>query len=1052
MPIPGATVTVSAAGVPDILSTSTDIDGSFSVTVPAFATYTVRIQMMAFADSVQQVTVDASHTLMQANTDLTLQSRTQPATQTQTAARRPGLQPGQGGQRGFQSLSLTQSGDASSNSLSDVVPSGMPVPGVDPNSATESIAVTGNTSNSLNSLSGDELEQRINDARQMGGGYGAGGFGGPGGFGGGGPGRPMTITGRRGFDINHPHGSVYYSVGDAALNAAPYALLGEPASKPGYLQNNFGASVGGPLNIPRIYHGGTKTFFFVNYNGKRGSNPFDHFSTVPTLLERQGNFSQTTYTTGMLAGQPVQIFDPYTNTPFANATLPAISAVASNLLPYIPEPNLPGNFQNFHYVTTAVSDSDDLNLRINHTFGAAPVRGAGRRGGGRGSRNNLTLGLHYHGSSANLTNPFPSVGGHTGVRSFDVPIGYTRSFGKLTNTVRFDFNRSRTRTQNLYGFDSDVAEAAGITGVSTNPFDWGLPGLSFTNFASLSDINPALLRNQTYTFSDNVVWTRGKHTLRWGGDFRRIQINTETSTNARGSFVFTGANSSDGNPSDGTGYDFADFLLGLPQQTTVQFGSDNYHFRGNSWDLFLQDEWKLRGNFTLNAGVRYEYVSPMSEENDRIADLDLSPGVLNTAAGTPSVAVVLPGQTGPYSGHFPSSLIRPDRNNFAPRVGFAWKPFSKTVVRGGYGINYNTGAYQGIIQQLAFQPPFATAETNIQTAAGDLTLQNGFPASAGSNITNNYAVNPDYRLGYVQIRNLDIQQQIRTTVVLNLDYTGTKGTNLDILEAPNRTATGIRIDGVQAFNFETSGADSEANAASVRLRKRMAKGFQIGGMYTYSKSIDDASTIGSGGSSAASVVAQDAFNLQAERGLSSFNQTHKFTADYLLELPFGHDKRWLSGNTPLRAIFGDWQWSGDWTIASGLPFTPRLLNNSTEVDRGTNGTLRPDVAPGQSIAISNPSINQWFNTAAFVEAPAGQYGDARRNSIIGPGSIVFDMTFSRTIPLKEGRVIEFRAQASNIFNHANFSGIDTVIDSPTVGRVTSVGSMRAITMTARFRF
>ncbi len=303
----------------------------------------------------------------------------------------------------------------------------------------------------------------------------------------------------------------------------------------------------------------------------------------------------------------------------------------------------------------------------------------------------------------------------------------------------------------------------------------------------------------------------------------------------------------------GTGYDFADFLLGYPQQTSEQFGQ-NDHFRGNFWDLYVQDEWKMRSNLTLNLGVRYEYVSPFTELNNRIATLDLSPGVLNPALplGSTPVAPVEPGQAGQYYGSLPASLVHPDRNNFAPRVGFAWKPFSKTVVRGGYGINYNTTQYQGIAQQLAHQPPFSTTATNVQTAAGDLTLQNGFPAPAPGAITNDYTVNPNYRLGYVQIRNLDIQQQIRPTLLLNIDYTGTKGTDLDILEAPNRTVTGIRIAGVDAFTYENSVADSEANAGSVRLRKRLAKGFSLGGLYTFSKSLDDASSIGAGATSAAS--------------------------------------------------------------------------------------------------------------------------------------------------------------------------------------------------------
>ena len=277
--------------------------------------------------------------------------------------------------------------------------------------------------------------------------------------------------------------------------------------------------------------------------------------------------------------------------------------------------------------------------------------------------------------------------------------------------------------------------------------------------------------------------------------------------------------------------------------------------------------------------------------------------------------------------------------------------------------------YQGIAQQLGMQPPFATTATNVQTSVGDLTLQSGFPVATG--ITNNYSVNPNYRLGYVQLRNLDIQQQIRPTLLLNLDYTGTKGTDLDILEAPNRTATGIRIPGVQAFTYGNSVADQEANAGSVRIRKRLSSGVAIGGTYTFSKSLDDASSIGAGATSAASNpglggggtgggrgggssgggspnLAQNPFDLSAERGLSSFNQTHKFSADYLWELPFGHDKRWLTGNSPWRAILGDWQWSGDLTIASGAAVYATTVGY---LRRGERGNKRHSAAEPGSRAI-----------------------------------------------------------------------------------------------------
>jgi trimeric autotransporter adhesin len=1108
-PIPGATLTAINSSTGEKVTTWTQIDGTYTLPVPAQGKYTVRVEMSVFAPSTREVSVNES--IARADVDLTLQSRAQQAAQQHPTAQGPqsarvgengrGQQGGAPGRanRGFQSLSVIQN-EAGDNASADtqVVPSGMPIPGIAPDAATESVAITGNTSGvGMFGMSSDELHQGMRESRDQdvfaggqqsgtgvkagaqggggpfggggpgGGGPPGGGFVGGGGFGGGGfsggdAGRGMFGRGR--FDINHPHGTFYYSAGDSALNAAPYPIKG-PTSKPGYLQQRFGFSLGGPLNIPKIYKGGSKTFFFINYNGSRGENPYDAFSTVPTLAERSGDFSNSTTLThdsnGNAVRVPVQLFYPSTS-PCAGQPIPGnnlqnaapgcaqISPVGQGLLNYIPLPNLPGtDVQNFHYVTSALSDSDDLNLRLNRALGGTS---AGPRH--RGPRNNLSFGLHYHGARSNLTNPFPSVGGNTKIRSFDIPISYARSFGKITNMARLDFNRSRTSTQNLYAFSQDVTGILGITGVSQNPFDWGIPNLSFTNFGSLTDTNPQLLRNQTWTFSDNMIWTHGKHTLRWGADFRRIQLNTETSNNARGTFIFTGLNTS--STQQFGGFDLADFLLGLPQQNSVQFGANNYHFRGNSWDLYAQDEWRLRGNLTFNLGVRYEYLSPFSEINNLIVNLDLPTGF--TAPPVP----VQVGQSGPYSGQFPLTLVRPDRNNFAPRVGIAWKPLRNTVVRTGYGINYNTSAYQSIVQNMAFQPPFATSATNIESASTPLTLPNiSIPTGV---ITNNFGVDPNYRLGYVQIWNLDIQQQIRPTLIVNFDYTGTKGTRLDILEAPNRTATGVLFPGVQPFYWEDSVGDSTANAGSIRVRKRLQRGFSIGGRYTFSKSLDNASTIGSGeplvaqgGSGRLLItgttnVAQNAFDLAAERGLSSFDQTHQFTADYLWQLPFGHDRRWLTGNTPLRAIFGDWQWSGDWTIASGLPFTPRVLGAFSDVSRGTNGTLRADVVSGQSVSISDPTVSEWFNTKAFVAPPAGQFGNARRNSIIGPGTRLFDMSFTKVIPLTESRMLELRAQFSNIFNTPQFNTIDTVVNSPTFGRVTSVGAMRTLLLTARFRF
>ncbi len=1039
IPLPGVTISATNTLTGKKVITSTDADGTYFLHAPGKGRYVIRAEFSAFAPATNEALITDSSPSATIDFALVLVSRALQAAQEQR--KQAGA-----GNGAFQRMDVMSSEGAAAalaavGAMGSEGESSSPMPGLGGDTATESISVSGNTAASpTGPMTSDAMRERIQEMRNQQGGAPGGGaaslYGG--GLGGGGGGFGALAGARRRFDINRPHGSFYYTIGDSGLDAAPFSLNGQALEKPSFLQQSFGATLGGPLNIPRIYHGGNKTFFFVNYNGIHNSNPYDSLATVPTLEERAGNFSDTVIPSGPDAGQPVEIYNPKTGMPFPNNTIPTIDPVAQNLLAYIPQPNLPGDSQNFQYITTALNSSDALNLRIIHSFA-----GGGITPGRRGPQNNINIGFRFQDTHTDLTNPYPTVGGNTSVRSFDVPIGYVRTFHHITNNLRFEYNRNRVSTQNLYAFVTNVAGDAGVGGISQNPFDWGLPGLSFTNFGSVNDINPLLERDQTFTFSDSLIYTHGKHTWRWGGDFRRIHLNTETSNAARGNFTFTGYNTSefvDGQPVAGTGFDFADFLLGLPQLTSVQFGNNSYYFRGNSWDLFVQDEWRIRGNLTFNLGLRYEYVSPYTEINNEIVNLDAAPGFT-------AVAPVLPGHYGPYTGFFPDTLVNPDRNNFAPRVGIAWKAFKDTVVRAGYGINYNTTAYSSIVQQLAFQPPFSVTSTNVESPSVPLTLENGFPPPPTNTITNSYGVDKNYRVGYVQIWNFDIQHQIRPTLVMNLDYTGTKGTRLDILDDPNRTPTGLLIANAQPFNYQTSNGNSILEAGSLKIRKRLQAGFSIGGTYTFSKSIDDASTIGGG----AVVVAQNALDLAAERGLSSFDQRQRFTADYLWELPVGQDRHWLSQKGVARSILGDWNWSGDWTIASGLPFTVRVLGDSSEIVRGTNGTLRADTT-GQPVNLPNPSVAEWFNTAAFVVPPSGQYGDAGRNTIIGPGEVVFDMAFTKIIPLDESRLLEIRTSATNVFNHPVFTTIDTTVNSPTFGRVIAAGAMRTIQLTGRFRF
>ena len=1084
--LPGVTVTVANTLTGKKLATTTDVDGTYSFQLSDRGRYVVRAEFLAFAPQTHEALLNPQNPTAKVDLEMLLASRVQQQQQEQQAARAANATVGAG--RGFQNLGAASGladlggagqGGASSDSggaaggLGGADVSALPFSGAGADAATESVVSGGGMAHSQDFGNGSDaqIQDRINQYRdsQGPGGGGGGGFG-PGQFGGGGGplGGPGVIgrgAGGRGFNLNQPHGAVYFSDDNDVFDAAPFSINGTPSEKASYNQAHFGATLGGPLNIPKIYNGGTKTFYFINYNGTRASNPYDAFSTVPTMLERAGDFSQST----LPNGAPVQIFAPAQvpagcpvapgqqfpgNVIPASCMSPATGTATSTLLPFIPLPNasIPGSPLNFHFVTSGQSDTDSINLRLIHTFGpgGAPTGGGrgggGGGGGGRRRRNGQSINftLNYSRNNSQLIGPFPSLNGTSGTQGLNAAAGYTVNHGKLFNLLRFNYNHLHTSTSNLFAFVNDIEGTAGITGVSTDPFDWGLPRLSFSDFRSVSDPSARRSLNQTYTISDTLGWSHGKHTLRFGGDYRRILQSFRSDQNARGSFTFTGlstAEQSATGPVPGTGFDFADFLVGLPQLTSIQSGATAYNFASNSFDLFGQDEWKVAANLTVQAGLRYEFQGPFTEANNQIVNLDFVPSL-------GCVEPVFTGGTGACTGQrYSDSLVHPDRNNFAPRIGIAWKPRSKVVVRAGYGINYNLAQYTAIIQQLAFQPPFAVTATNTTSVCPSITLIAGFPACPTASVTNNYAVDPNYRLGYVQLWNLDVQTELPHNVVMNIGYNGSKGTHLDVVEAPNRTATGVVNEAVQPFLFETSEGNSIYNGLSVRVRKRLQSGIAVSGVYVYSKSIDDASSIGGSGT----LVAQNAADIAAERGLSSFDQRHKFTGTWIYELPFGDGKKHLQTG-PWAHILGGLLWSGDFTFATGTPLSPQIVGSFTEVNSGTSGTLRPDVVPGQPVTLGNQGIGQWFNTAAFVAPPTGQFGDAGRNSIPGPGTILFDMSVSKTFQFKEARTLEFRATGNNIFNHVNFAGVDTNLNSPTFGQVISVGGMRRVTLLTRFRF
>ena len=879
-----------------------------------------------------------------------------------------------------------------------------------------------------------------------GGGFGGGGGGfggGGGGFGGGGGGALGWSRNRAA--VNRIRGNFTEQYTNSGFDAHPYPLnVAESPQIPAY-RETFGFTLGGPLVIPHVYRGGNKTSWSASYNLQRGRTGLDSFSTVPTAEERRGNFSETMIASGQYAGTVPTIYDPLSSptgarTAFMGNVIPTprLNSAATGLLPYIPLPNLPGEVQNFHLQKPLPSSNDRVMGRIGQQIDA---------------KDSLNVTYYFNSARSQSVTNFPQLTSHTSSRGQNVSVGESHTFNPhLVNSFNVNFNRQRTSTLNAFAFQSDIAQELGITGVSTNPFDWGVPAIGFTNFGGLNDPLPSLARPQTLRTNDTLIWNRGKHNIRMGGELRRVQQNTETDPNARGTFSFTGystSNFSNGFPVTGTGYDFADFLLGLPQTTSVRFGVASNYLRNWVTTSFFQDDWRAGAHLTINYGVRYEYFLPLSEKYGHLSDLSFGPEFTS-----PGVV------TGQDPGSLPTSLIHSDAHNFSPRVGIAYRPWTQhhLVIRSGYGIFYDGSIYSRMVTNMLDQPPFATASTLTANPEQVLTLKDGFPALSANTIHNTYAADSNFRRPYAQTWNFSMEDELVRNVILSVGYVGTKGSKLDLLLSPdslNPSTSGSQqtsIPGVQQFLYETFGADSIYNGLQVTLRRQFHSGFSMSGNYTWAKSIDDAASVGGNGRN----VPQDSFDLHAERARSNFDVRNKLIVNDTYEFPFGEQRHFLNrGGVPAR-IIGNWQISGVTTVQSGLPLTAQVAGNqSNNNGSGAFASERPD-ATGQPVDLprSDRTTLEFFNTAAFALPASGQLGTAGRNTITGPGMVNFNMSLGRffTFSREKNLRARFSIDASNIFNHPKYTSAATTINAQNFGWVTGVGSMRAVTLSLRANF
>jgi trimeric autotransporter adhesin len=839
------------------------------------------------------------------------------------------------------------------------------------------------------------------------------------------------------------NGNLGFLLGNSALDAQNFSLTGQQTPKPAYNHLQGMGVLGGPLQIPHLIGANSAPFFLIAYQLMRNRNATTQTTRVPTMAEREGTFAQP-------------VLDPDTGSPFPGNAVPAsrLSPQAAALLRFYPLPNFNNALYNYQTPTTNITDQDSVQSRVTKSIG----------------RFNQVFGTFAYENTRSLATNLFQFHDATALAGIDTTISWQHRFSqRLFTTTKFEFNRLSTRVSPNFANRENVSGQAGITGNNQDPVNWGPPNLSFSSgIASLFDAQQAYNRNQTASISDSTFWNHAPHNITFGGDFRRQQLNQLSQQNARGAFAFTGAT---------TGYDFADFLLGIPDTSSIAFGNADKYFRDSLCDAYITDDWRLSPGFTLNAGVRWEYGAPITELYGRLVNLDIAPGFTAVAP------VVADSPVGPITGRkYPDSLVQPDKHAFEPGVGIAWRPISGSslVVRAGYGVTYNTSVYQSIAQQMAQQAPLSKSLSVQNTLANPLTLSNGFNASPNTTV-NTFSIDPDFRVGYAQTWQASVQRDLPAAMILTMTYLGIKGTRAQQEFLPNTYPLGGDNPCPacpSGYTYLTSNGNSTREAGQLQLRRRLHNGITATLQYTYSKSIDDAALGGKGQGTSAptpgvqgqggqgpgaqgtsgqgtaaqpavapgtAVVAQNWLNLSGERGRSSFDQRHLLNLQAQYSTGVG-----IGGGTLLGgwrgALFKEWTVATQITAGSGLPLTPVYF--AAVPGTGVTGSYRPDYT-GAPLYAAPPGL--FLNPAAVRTPAAGQWGDAGRNSITGPAQFSLNASLARTFRLSDRLNMDLRLDSVNALNHVTFQSWNTTVN-PQFGLPTAANAMRTVQLYLRLRF
>ena len=834
---------------------------------------------------------------------------------------------------------------------------------------------------------------------------------------------------------NAYHGALFEFLRNDKLDAVGYSFTSNHAPNSPFKWNDYGFELDGPVRIPKLLDGRNRLFFMANDEWKAQRQNSQGTFSVPTAAMFGGDFSAWRTT----------IYDPSTGangatrTPFPNNTIPSnrIDPISKKFLNYYVPSNLAGFSSNYTQMNSSPNNRDGFTLRMDF------VQSAKSQWTGRyswGDENQSSTGISITGSKL-VTNYEQYLGTNT----------YTLG-PSLVNEARFGYTRLSNSVGTYSAYNADTVGGLGIANLkSGDPVTWGVPNVVFTGdgFTGIGDSTdgPYYINDNTLQLVDNVSWIHGKHSLRFGFEYTRQNFNQIGNQFSRGQFTFQ-PNATQSSSKAG-GDAFADFMLGDLYQSAVAVALASANFQRNAEAAFIDDTWKITPKLTLSLGLRWELTPPWTDtlNNEftvaipRIYAVSNVPASQNPYmlrqgtctdpyAGPPALAIRFVGVGVQCSnGQLPNQLANTSYRDFAPRFGIAYSPNAKTVVRTGFGVFYNqdiSNMYFDLARNIGGRVTFTS-----DTTTPNLFYSNAAPGSSGAtaNVPSPFvfALSTDHHTTSVMQYLLNVQRQLTRDWALEVGYLGGLSRHLqgylDVNQAiPGTVGSATSRMPYPSFSnigLVSDGATGNYNALSLKVTRRFSQGLSLIGSYTWSKALDTTSGIRNQGYD--SVYPQNSYCVSCERRRSAFDTHHRVVTSVLYDLPVGKDKPLKISNPVADAIVGGWHVGGVVTLQSGMPgyLTIGGVDNASTAEGGYD---RPN-ATGVSPYLDNHTPSRYWNLDAFVEAPPGQFGNAGRNAIVGPGIVAVDAEVHKQfrMPYKEGHVLQFRFEAFNVLNHPNWA-------------------------------